>query len=100
MIAETETYRPIKPGFFQALVKFREAGIILIIVLLSALVGLRNPVFLTIDNFRDIMLNISSDIRSFESRRAGFPASLTIVAAVIHRLIFDLAIADCHTISP
>ena len=59
MIAETETYRPAKPSFFQALVKFREAGIILIIVLLSALVGLRNPVFLTPDNFRDIVLNIS-----------------------------------------
>ena len=59
MIAETETYRPAKPGFLQVLVKFREAGIILIIVVLAVLVGLRNPVFLTADNFRDIVLNIS-----------------------------------------
>src|SRR5215210_4945415 len=59
MIADTEAYRSPKPGFLNVLVKFREAGIILIIVVLAALVGLRNPVFLTPDNFRDIVLNIS-----------------------------------------
>jgi rhamnose transport system permease protein len=59
MIADTESYRPAQTGFLNVLVKFREAGIILIIVVLAALVGLRNPVFLTVDNFRDIVLNIS-----------------------------------------
>src|ERR687893_686268 len=59
MTAETQAYRPAGPSFLQALVKFREAGIILIIVVLAVLVGLRNPVFLTPDNFRDIVLNIS-----------------------------------------
>jgi rhamnose transport system permease protein len=39
--------------------KFREASIILIIVVLAALVTLRNPAFLSPDNFRDILLNIS-----------------------------------------
>jgi rhamnose transport system permease protein len=59
MIADTEAHRSPQPGFLHILVKFREAGIIVIIVLLAALVGLRNPVFLTADNFRDIVLNIS-----------------------------------------
>ena len=45
--------------FLQAVVRFREVGIILFIALLAALVSLRNPAFLTTDNFRDILLNIS-----------------------------------------
>lgn len=59
MIAETEAYRRPRRGLLQAFVKFREAGIVLIIALLAALVSLRNPAFLTADNFRDIVLNIS-----------------------------------------
>ena len=39
--------------------RFREVGIILFILVLAALVSLRNPAFLTVDNFRDILLNIS-----------------------------------------
>ena len=39
--------------------RFREVGIIIFILLLSALVTLRNPAFLTATNFRDILLNIS-----------------------------------------
>src|SRR5437764_4697580 len=47
------------PRLLAGIVRFREAGIILFILVLSALVSLRNPAFLTADNFRDILLNIS-----------------------------------------
>src|SRR6478736_3986290 len=43
----------------QAVVRFREAGIVIFIIILSVLVSLRNPAFLTLDNLRDILLNIS-----------------------------------------
>jgi rhamnose transport system permease protein len=59
MIAETEAYRRPEHRLLQAFVKFREVGILLFIVVLAALVGLRNPAFLTAANFRDILLNIS-----------------------------------------
>jgi rhamnose transport system permease protein len=42
-----------------SLARFREAGLIVFILLLVALVTLRNPAFLTADNFQDILLNIS-----------------------------------------
>src|SRR5690242_6123606 len=59
MIAETSrTSRP-QGGLLQVFIKFREASIVLIIVVLAALVTLRNPAFLSPDNFRDILLNIS-----------------------------------------
>jgi rhamnose transport system permease protein len=41
------------------LARFREAGIGLIILMLVILVTLRSPSFLSIDNFKDILLNIS-----------------------------------------
>ena len=41
------------------LVRFREAGISLFILILVVAVTLRAPSFLSIDNFRDILLNIS-----------------------------------------
>ena len=41
------------------LVRFREAGISIFILLLVFVVTLRAPSFLTIDNFNDILLNIS-----------------------------------------
>ncbi|MCO5185511.1 MAG: ABC transporter permease [Anaerolineae bacterium] len=44
---------------FMTFVRFRELSIIIIIVLLMILVSIRTPAFLTIDNFRDILLNIS-----------------------------------------
>jgi rhamnose transport system permease protein len=59
MVADTETYRRPQNRVVELFVKFREAGIVLIIVVLIALVSLRNPAFLTADNFRDILLNIS-----------------------------------------
>ena len=41
------------------LARFREAGITVFILILVAAVTLRNPAFLTADNFQDILLNIS-----------------------------------------
>ena len=46
-------------NWFQTVVRFREAGIILFILLLIAAVSIRSPYFLTVENFRDILLNIS-----------------------------------------
>ncbi|MGZ9165946.1 MAG: ABC transporter permease, partial [Anaerolineales bacterium] len=53
-----------KPAFFlsnllYALVRFREAGISIFIIILMAAVTLRAPSFFTADNFKDILLNIS-----------------------------------------
>lgn len=39
--------------------RFRQAGLIVFILLLALIVSLRAPSFLTLDNFRDILLNIS-----------------------------------------
>jgi rhamnose transport system permease protein len=41
------------------LARFREAGITLFILILVVAVTIRNPAFLTADNFEDILLNIS-----------------------------------------
>ena len=41
------------------LVRFREAGISIFILILVVLVSLRAPAFLTVDNIKDILLNIS-----------------------------------------
>lgn len=57
MITDTNVHRRPQGGFVQVFVKFREAGIVVIIVVLAALVTLRNPTFLTLGNFRDIVLN-------------------------------------------
>lgn len=46
-------------SLFLTLVRFRELSIIIFILLLMILVSIRNPAFLSIDNFRDILLNIS-----------------------------------------
>jgi rhamnose transport system permease protein len=59
MIADTETYRRPRGNLMRVFVRFREAGIILIIVVLIALVSLRNPAFFTAENFRDIVLNMA-----------------------------------------
>lgn len=48
-----------RQSWLQAVVRFREAGIIIIILLLSVLVTLRSPAFMTLDNLRDILLTIS-----------------------------------------
>jgi rhamnose transport system permease protein len=46
-------------GLLWTLVRFREAGISVCILILVAAVTLRAPSFLTVDNFEDILLNIS-----------------------------------------
>lgn len=58
MIA-TSTADPRRGRLVQAVVRFREVGIILFIAVLVALMSVRSPAFLTADNFRDILLNIS-----------------------------------------
>jgi rhamnose transport system permease protein len=59
MIAKTEAAPASQRSLVRVFVRFRELGIVLIIVVLAALVSLRNPAFLTANNFRDIVLNIS-----------------------------------------
>jgi rhamnose transport system permease protein len=54
----TQTTSP-KRNIFQTLATFRETGITLFIVILVVLVSLRSPYFLSLENFRDILLNIS-----------------------------------------
>jgi rhamnose transport system permease protein len=46
-------------GLLWTLIRFREAGISLFILILVVAVTLRAPSFLSIDNFEDILLNIS-----------------------------------------
>lgn len=46
-------------GLLWTLIRFREAGISLFILILVVAVTLRAPSFLTVDNFKDILLNIS-----------------------------------------
>lgn len=58
MIAETQT-RSRQLSFIQAFAKYREAGIMLSLVVLAIVVSLRNPAFLSVGNFRDIVLNIA-----------------------------------------
>jgi rhamnose transport system permease protein len=41
------------------IIRFREAGISVFILILVIVVTIRNPSFLTVDNFQDILLNIS-----------------------------------------
>jgi rhamnose transport system permease protein len=50
---------PSRFGLLWALVRFREAGISIFILILTIAVTLRAPSFLTVDNFEDILLNIS-----------------------------------------
>ena len=48
-----------REGILWTLIRFREAGISLFILMLVIAVSLRAPSFLTMDNFQDILLNIS-----------------------------------------
>lgn len=59
MIADTQVYSRPQQRLMQVFVKFRELGIIIFILILAALVSLRNPTFLSGENFRDILLNIA-----------------------------------------
>lgn len=53
------TVRASLSNLLWTLIRFREAGISIFIVLLVFVVTLRAPAFLTTDNFNDILLNIS-----------------------------------------
>jgi rhamnose transport system permease protein len=57
--AELEVSSEPQRRMLQAIIRFREAGIIIFILLLAVLVSVRNPAFLSASNFRDILLNIS-----------------------------------------
>ncbi len=46
-------------SILQSLMRFREVSILLFIMLLMLLVTIRTPAFLTLENQRDIFLNIS-----------------------------------------
>ncbi|CAG1011280.1 Ribose import permease protein RbsC [Anaerolineales bacterium] len=48
-----------RPSLLWTLIRFREAGISIFILILVFAVTLRAPSFLTVDNFNDILLNIS-----------------------------------------
>lgn len=48
-----------RPSLLWTLIRFREAGISIFILILTVAVTLRAPSFLTVDNFEDILLNIS-----------------------------------------
>ncbi len=48
-----------RPRRLRAIARFREAGISIFILILGTLVALRAPAFLTMTNFKDILLNIS-----------------------------------------
>lgn len=48
-----------RPNLLWLLIRFREAGISTFILILVIAVTLRAPAFLSVDNFRDILLNIS-----------------------------------------
>ncbi len=48
-----------RPSLLSFVARFREAGIVFFIVILALLVTLRTPAFLTVANFRDILLNSS-----------------------------------------
>ncbi len=49
----------VRPSLLWTLIRFREAGISIFILILVFAVTLRAPSFLTLDNFNDILLNIS-----------------------------------------
>ena len=59
MAATTEAYSRSRGRLVQAVVRFREVGILLFILVLAALVSLRSPAFLTPSNFNNILLNIA-----------------------------------------
>jgi len=51
--------QPSRPNLLWTLIRFREAGISIFILILVVAVTLRAPAFLTFNNFEDILLNIS-----------------------------------------
>lgn len=58
-VQNASTARSSFSNLLWTIVRFREAGISLFILILMVAVTLRAPSFLTVDNFEDILLNIS-----------------------------------------
>ena len=48
-----------RSNLLATIARFRQAGIVFFILILAALVTLRTPAFLTVENFKDILLSIS-----------------------------------------
>jgi len=48
-----------RTNLFRNLTRFREFGIVIFILILALIVSLRAPVFFTLGNFRDILVDIS-----------------------------------------
>jgi rhamnose transport system permease protein len=59
LAAQTVSTSKPRQNIFTLLGRFRETGIIAFIMLLVMLVSLRSPYFLSLENFRDILMNIS-----------------------------------------
>jgi rhamnose transport system permease protein len=59
MVTETRAIDAPQRRLVQTFVRFREIGLIAFILVLALFVTLRNPAFLTFNNLRDILLNIS-----------------------------------------
>jgi rhamnose transport system permease protein len=57
--AQTAAQKPASRNLFLVLASVRETSIFIFIVLIIALVTLRSPYFLNVDNFRDILLDIA-----------------------------------------
>lgn len=55
----TQNAERSKQNIFLRLARFRETGIIIFIIVLIIAVSIRSPYFLELENFRDILLNIS-----------------------------------------
>jgi rhamnose transport system permease protein len=58
-MASVTKERPTSPNLILLLMRFREVGIFLFTILLIAVVSIISPYFLSVANFRDILLNIS-----------------------------------------
>jgi rhamnose transport system permease protein len=54
-----QTASPPRSNLLWTFIRFREAGISVFILILAVIVALRAPAFLTVENARDILLNIS-----------------------------------------
>jgi rhamnose transport system permease protein len=58
-IVSLQTAPALRSNLLRSFVRFREAGISVFILILAVIVTLRAPAFLTVENAKDILLNIS-----------------------------------------
>lgn len=59
MVAKNEAAPTRQGQLIETIARFRELGLLAFILVLAALVSLRAPAFLSVANFRDILLNIA-----------------------------------------